>query len=80
VLHSSKPVTKETPTVTRGLRRASPDPGLGPQVELSGGDARGLLDLLGIGKTLPGERIAAEEPPPTLRAALSQHAPVGMKT
>src|SRR5438132_1168417 len=66
VLHSSKPVTKETPTVTRGLRRASPDPGLGPQVELSGGDARGLLDLLGIGKTLPGERIAAEEPPPTL--------------
>ncbi len=52
--------------MTRGLRRASPDPGLGPQVELSGRDAGGLLDLLGIGKTLPGERIAAEEPPPTL--------------
>ena len=66
VLHSLKAVTEETPTVPRGLRRASPDPGLGPQVELSGRDARGLLDLFGIGKTLSSQGITAEEPPPTL--------------
>ena len=42
----------------------SPDPGLGAPIELLGRDAGGLFDLLGIGKTLPGERIAAEEPPP----------------
>jgi hypothetical protein len=47
------------------LRRASPDPGIGAPVELRSRDARGLFDLCGIGKTLPGERIAAEEPPPT---------------
>ena len=52
--------------VTMILGRTSPDPGFGPQVELSGGNAGGLLDLLGVGKTLPGERIAAEEAPPTL--------------
>jgi len=46
------------------LRRTSPDPGLGPQVELSSCDARGWLDLLGVGKTLTSQRITAEEPPP----------------
>ena len=51
---------------TRRLGWASPDPGFGPQVELSGRDTRGLLDLLGIGKTLTSERITAEEAPPTL--------------
>src|SRR5712692_5073365 len=66
VLHSLKAVTEETPTVTWRLRRTSPDPGLGPQVELSGRDAGSLLNLLGIGKALPGERITAEEPPPAL--------------
>ena len=34
-------------------------------VKLSGGDARGLLDLISVGKTLSCQRIAAEEPPPT---------------
>ena len=48
------------------LRRASPDPRIGTLVELRGRDARGLFYLFGIGKTLPGERIAAEEPPPAL--------------
>jgi hypothetical protein len=33
---------------------------------LSSGDARGLLNLLGIGKALPSQSIAAEEPPPAL--------------
>jgi hypothetical protein len=51
---------------TWGLRWASPNPGLRTQVELRSGDARGLLNLFGIGKTLPGERIAAEETPPAL--------------
>ncbi len=52
--------------MTRRLRRASPDPGLGPQVELSGRDASGLLDLFGIGKALTRQGITAEEPPPAL--------------
>jgi len=33
---------------------------------LSGGDARGLLDLFGIGKALTSQGITAEEPPPAL--------------
>ncbi len=48
------------------LGRASPDPGLRPQVELSSSNAGGLRDLLGIGKALPGQRITAEEAPPPL--------------
>ena len=66
VLHSLKAVTEETPTVTRRLRRSSPHPGLGSQVELSGCDAGSLLDLLGIGKALASQGITAEEPPPAL--------------
>ncbi len=46
------------------LRRPSPDPGLGAQVELSGGDAGSLFDFLGIGKTLSCQRIAAKKSPP----------------
>ena len=48
------------------LGRASPDPGLRPQVELSSSNAGGLRDLLGIGLALPGQRITAEEAPPPL--------------
>ena len=51
---------------TRCLGQPSPDPGFGPQIELSGRDTGGLLDLLGIGKTLTSERITAEEAPPAL--------------
>ncbi|HET8852857.1 MAG TPA: hypothetical protein VFN02_10040 [Ktedonobacteraceae bacterium] len=47
------------------LGRASPDPGFGSPVELSRRHASGLLDLLGIGETLTGEGITAEEAPPT---------------
>ena len=46
--------------------RPTPDPGCGPSVELLRGDARGLLDLFGVGKALPGQRIAAKEAPPAL--------------
>ena len=48
------------------LRRASPDPGLGAEIELLGGDASGLFDHLGIGRALPFQRITAEEASPPL--------------
>jgi hypothetical protein len=66
MLRSLNIVTKETAVTTRDLRRASPDPGLRTQVELGCGDARSLLNLLGIGKTLSSKCVAAEEPPPAL--------------
>ena len=47
-------------------RRPSPDPRIGAPIELSGGDTCGLLDLISVGKALPGQRIASEEPPPAL--------------
>jgi len=48
------------------LGRTSPDPRVGAPVELRSRDTRGLFDFLGIGKTLPGKGIAAEEAPPAL--------------
>ncbi len=83
MLSSLNAITKESAIVTMILGRTSPDPRVGAPVELRSRDTRGLFDLFGIGKTLPSERIAAEEPPtdpnqPSCR--LSQHAPVGMKT
>ena len=48
------------------LGRPTPDPGLSPQVELPGGDASGLLDLIRVGKALSSQSIAAEEAPPAL--------------
>lgn len=66
VLSSLKTVTKETPAVPWRLRRTSLDPRLGPQIELSCGNVDGLLNLIGIGKTLPGEDITPNEPPPAL--------------
>ena len=66
VLRSLNAITKEATIVAMILGRASPDPGLRPQVELSSSNAGGLRDLLGIGKALPGQRITAEEAPPPL--------------
>ena len=66
MLCSLKAVTKETSAVPRRLRRTSPDPGFGPQVELSGGNTGGLLNLLGRGLALTSQGITAEEPPPPL--------------
>jgi hypothetical protein len=52
LLRSLKAITKESPVVAVILRRSTPNPRIGATVELSGGDARGLLNLIGIGKTL----------------------------
>ena len=64
MLRSLNAVTKDTPIMTMILGRASPNPGCGSPVELGRRDTRRLLDLIGGGKTLSSERIAAEEPPP----------------
>jgi len=52
--------------MARELGRSSPDPRLGSMVELSRGNASGLLDFVWGGKALPGQGIPAEEPPPAL--------------
>ena len=44
--------------------RPSPNPGVGPQIELSGGHASGLLNLIGVGKALSSQGITTEEAPP----------------
>src|SRR5215472_8260155 len=44
----------------------SPDPGLGAGVELGGGHRGGVGDLGGAGEGLPGQRLAADDPPPAL--------------
>jgi len=46
------------------LGRSTPDPGIGTPVELSGSDPSGLLNLVGVGKTLARQGIATEETPP----------------
>ena len=48
------------------LGRPSPDPWLGPQIELLGGNACSLLDLLGIGEALASQRVPAKKAPPAL--------------
>ena len=45
---------------------SSPDPGLGPQIELLGGHTCGLLDLFGIGEALASQRVPAKKAPPAL--------------
>ena len=66
VLSSLKTITKETPIAAMIFGWASPDPGLCANIELSSGDTGGLSNLLGIGKALSREGIAAEKPPPAL--------------
>ena len=66
LLCSLNAVPKEPTTMAVGLGWASPDPGLGSMVELSRRHVRGWLNLIGIGETLSGKRIAAEEAPPSL--------------
>src|SRR5258708_2379505 len=46
--------------------RSSPDPRLGSPVELRRSHLHRLFNLIGISKTLSGQRIAAEEAPPAL--------------
>lgn len=64
MLRSSNAITKEAPPPAWGLGQPSPDPGMSASVELLGGDSPRLIDLLGVGKALPGEGLVAEEPPP----------------
>ena len=80
VLRSSKAVTKEMMQVASYFGRSSPDPRFGPPIELRCGHLHRLLNLISISKALGSSRIASEEAPPALRAALSQQAPLGMKT
>lgn len=50
--------------LTMRTGRAPPDPGFRPMVEFLRGEDGDLVDLLGVGKRLPGQRLAAEETPP----------------
>ena len=64
LLRSLNAVTKDAPIVAMILGRATPDPGRGSPVELGRRDTCRLLDFLGGSETLPGKRVAAQEPPP----------------
>ena len=66
VLRSLNAVTKDTPIVTSGFGRPSPDPGPGSPIELGHGHTGHLLDLSGIGEALSSQSIAEEESPPAL--------------
>ena len=61
LLCSLNTVTKEATPVTRRLGWASPDPRLGPMVQLCCGEAGRLLNFFGISERLPCQRIAPEE-------------------
>src|SRR5437764_13201223 len=64
VLRSLKGVYKASAVGPRFGLGPSPDPGLGARVELGGGYLGGAGDLAGAGEGLPGQRLAAEDPPP----------------
>jgi hypothetical protein len=66
VLRSLKTIRKKVAIVAMILGRTSPHPGFGSQIELSGRNASGLLNLIGIGKALPRKGITTEEAPPAL--------------
>ncbi len=61
------------------LGRSTPDPGVNSPVELSSRNACGLLNLIEVGETLPGQGIATEELPQAL-LQIEPADPVGMKT
>jgi hypothetical protein len=52
--------------IARSLGGPSPDPRFGSMIELCRRHASSLFNLIVVGKTLPGQRIAAKEPPPAL--------------
>ncbi len=49
-----------------GRWRAVPYPGLGLAVELYGGHAGGVVDVVGAGEALAGDGVSAEYSPPAL--------------
>ena len=59
-------VRKDPTIVTMILGRSTPDLGLGSSVELHGRHPGGLLNLLGVGEALVGQRMAAQGLPPAL--------------
>jgi hypothetical protein len=63
MLRSLKAIRKEPTVVAMVPGRPTLDRGLSPQVELPGGDAGGLLDLIRVGKALSSQCIATEEAP-----------------
>ena len=52
MLRSLKAIGKKAAIMAMILGRMSPHPRFGSQIELSGRDASGLLNLIGVGKTL----------------------------
>src|SRR5437868_6305396 len=52
---------------------APPNPGLGPAIELFGGDLSGALDLSVVGEGLAGERFLTEGSPPGLSEPMLLH-------
>jgi hypothetical protein len=64
LLRSSKEVHQAAAQPTMQTRRTPPDPGLGAMIQLLGGQHSNLANLLGVSEGLPGEGLAAEEPPP----------------
>lgn len=61
------------------IGKPSPDPGLGPRVELRGSYAPSQVHLARIGKALTSQRVATKEPPPAL-LEIKPAGPFGMKT
>ncbi len=57
---------KEATTVPRRLGQASPDPRLGPMVQLYSGEAGRLLNFFSISERLPCQCISSEVSPPAL--------------
>jgi hypothetical protein len=66
VLYSSKAITKEATEVAARFGRASPDPRLGPVVELLGRHLHCSFNLRCVRKALTCKRITTEEAPPPL--------------
>jgi hypothetical protein len=79
VLRSSNSVDEGAPSVARWQRGTAPDPWSGAGIELGRGNPGGEGDLAGVGEALPGQGLAAEQPPPAL-LQFSQHAFLGMNT
>src|SRR5258708_11328483 len=63
---SAKAIQEAAPERALWWRWPPPDPGAGVTVELSGGDAGGVGDVVGVGQRRTGEGFAPEKAPPAL--------------
>jgi hypothetical protein len=66
MLRSSNSVDEGAPSVARWQWGTAPDPWSGAGIQLGRGNPRGEGDLAGVGEALPGQGLAAEQPPPAL--------------